>query len=213
MRVSHEAIYQWIYQEAPELVPCLTRAHPKRLWPGYRKYTQIRIRSRVPIQERPAAVASRQEAGHWEVDTVSWRHGNAALLVAVERKTRFVRMKPLPGRQALALSRMLVDALKSYPSKVRQTMTYDNGPENVLHVWVNRALGTRSYFCDPNQCWQKGTVENSIGIIRRYFPRPMDFGSVSEKEVKKVERLLNRRPRKCLGYRTSAEAFRVECCT
>lgn len=213
MRVSHEAIYQWIYQEARDLILCLTRAHPKRVRPGYRKYKRIRIRSRVPIHKRPVAVAARQEAGHWEVDTVSWRHGNAALLVAAERKTRLTRLKPLPGRQALALSKALIEALRIYPSKMRQTMTYDNGPENVLHVRVNRALGTRSYFCDPYQSWQKGTVENSNGLIRWYFPRSMHFGVVTKREVKKVERLLNSRPRKCLNYQTPAEAFKAECCT
>jgi IS30 family transposase len=96
---------------------------------------------------------------------------------------------------------------------MRMTITYDNGPENTCHGRTNHSLGTQSYFCEPYHSWEKGAVENSIGLIRRYFPKGTNFSNVTKKQVLSVEKQLNNRPRKCLKYQTPAEAFRLECCT
>lgn len=212
-RVSHEAIYQWVYNEARELYPCLARAHRKRLSRRFRKHSRSTIPGRVSIRERPAEIGTRQQAGHWEIDTIHSRTPGAVLLIATERKTRYLRLRKLMVRRARGLCRVLIQALGAYPPKMRRTLTYDNGHENLEHLKINIALGTRSFFCDPYQSWQKGTVENSIGLIRRYFPKTVDFAELSEKEIKWVERRLNDRPRKCLNYQTPKEAFKAECCT
>ena len=93
------------------------------------------------------------------------------------------------------------------------TLTYDNGSENVDHQQVNRALGTRSYFCDPYCSWQRGSVENAIGLVRRYLPKKTDFAHVSMAQLKTIETRINNRPRKCLDFRTPAEVFKLTCCT
>jgi len=211
--VSHEAIYQWIYQDAPELIDCLVRAHPQRRSRHYHRKRRFRIAQRRLISERPASVEQRQEAGHWEVDTVFSRRHGAILAVACERKTRYLRIRLLKRKSAEGLCRMLIDTLGSYRRDLVRTLTYDNGSENTKHLEVNEALGTSSYFCHPYHSWEKGTVENSIGLIRRYFPRGTNFVDISDAEVRQVEKQLNERPRKCLDYRTPEEAFRAECCT
>jgi IS30 family transposase len=211
--VSHEAIYQWIYLEARELIPMLAKAHRKRLPRRYCKKSRFRISNRVFIQDRPEHVNTREQPGHWEVDTVQSPQGTASLAVGVERKTRYVRIKNLPRKTAVTFRRALVDTLARYPVHMRMTITYDNGSENTCHTWVNRALGTESYFCEPYHSWEKATVENSIGLIRRYFPKGTNFCNVTKKQVIWVEKQLNNRPRKCLNYQTPAEAFRQERCT
>ena len=96
---------------------------------------------------------------------------------------------------------------------MRKTFTYDNGAENIYHARVNMLLGTKSYFCHPYHGWEKGTVENTIGIVRRFYPKGTDFIRVSDREIKELENWLNDRPRKCLAFKTPAEAFKLECCT
>jgi IS30 family transposase len=211
--ISHEAIYQWIYCQAKELIPCLARARRRRLPRRYCKKSRFRIAERVFVQDRPTYIETRQEVGHWEVDTVFSRRGTASLAVATERKTRFLKLKRLSHKSAQSFGNALIEALRRYPQRLRQSITYDNGSENTRHLWTNRVLGTCSYFCEPYHSWEKGTVENSIGLIRRYFPKGTNFLQVSDKEVARVEKQLNNRPRKCLNYKTPAEALREERCT
>lgn len=210
--ISHEAIYQWIYAENRSMIVHLTRGHRKRRSRRFRKHSRSLIPSRVSIQERPAEVNKRQQVGHWEVDTVHSRGGEAVLAVLAERKTRYVKIQHLPLRSAKGLHLSIVRVLSQYPQHVRRSLTYDNGTENCAHLQTNVALGTQSYFCEPYHSWEKGTVENSIGLIRRYFPKGTNFTQVSNSQVQKVEKQLNSRPRKCLNYQTPAEAFRKECC-
>ena len=104
-------------------------------------------------------------------------------------------------------------ALKPWPSEWTRTVTYDNGSENVMHSAVNKSVGTVSYFCQPYHSWEKGTVENTIGIIRRLWPKKTDFATLTTADVNLMETWLNNRPRKCLGFRTPIEACLDECCT
>jgi IS30 family transposase len=212
--ISHEAIYQWIYTDARELIPCLVRGHRKRLPRGHsRKHRKSHIPGRVPLAQRPAHIARRRQIGHWEIDTAVSRQGPAALAVLAERKTRYIKLQRLPHRSARAMRLAVNRTLAQYPTSLRRTLTYDNGSENTDHQDINAVLGTRSFFCAPFHSWEKGTVENSIGLVRRYFPKGTDFTALSKREIKHVERRLNNRPRKCLNYFTPAEAFRRECCT
>jgi len=206
--ISHEAIYQWIYHEARCLIGCLARAHRKRKNRASWRKRRCHIPGRVSIYERPAHVATRRQFGHWETDTMISRASSPVLQVTVERKTRYTIVKKLRKRNPRQMSDALVKALRRYLSRARRSITYDNGSENVEHARTNRLLGTRSYFCEPFHSWERGTAENTIGLIRRFFPKKTDFSIVSLAAVQSVQDWLNNRPRKCLGFRTPAEVFR-----
>lgn len=208
-RISHEAIYQWVYTEASELILCLARAHRKRFRRGQtRKRKGLRIPSRTPLDERPRSIEQRNQAGHWEADTMVGRDHASSLQILVERKTRFVRLNKLQANGAAEMRRTLNRSLSRYPKSLRRTITYDNGRENVEHLLVNKVLGTKSYFCQPMHSWEKGSVENAAGLIRRRLPKKTDFAIVPTAQVKRAERWINGLPRKCLGFKTAAEAFR-----
>lgn len=209
-QVSHEAIYQWIYSKAQQLAPLLPKAHRRRKRLGHSsKHKSFFIPSRNPVSQRPKWIDKRLQAGHWEADTIIGRHSLSALQIAVERKTRFARLNKLRGKFAEDMRRMLNRTLSQYPKHMRRTITYDNGRENVQHLLVNARLGTKSYFCEKMHSWEKGSVENAAGLVRRHLPKRTDFATVSNEQVKRVERWLNSLPKKCLGFRTPAEAFRA----
>jgi len=207
--VSHEAIYQWLYADARHLIPCLVRAHRRRKNRGYsRRHTRSHIPGRVSICQRPARVGTRRERGHWETDTMISRCSAAALQVTVERTARYAKLAKLPAKAARAMSVALTRRLSHYPPALRRSLTYDNGSENTEHERTNRVLGTRSYFCEPYHSWERGTVENTIGLVRRFFPKQTGLAQISKSRVQSVERWLNHRPRKCLGFKTPAEVFK-----
>jgi IS30 family transposase len=208
-RISHEAIYQWVYADARDLIPCLLRQHRRR-WPRGRRHTHraSHIPARVPLAARPAGVAARRQAGHWEVDTMTSRASRTTLLIAAERVTRCTRIQRLPACTAAAVETALCRTLRRLPRGLRRTLTYDNGPENSRHQAINARLGTHSYFCEPYHSWEKGTVENTNGRIRRHFPKRTDFAKLPPHAVRRVVRWLNGLPMKCLDFQTPAEAFR-----
>ena len=209
LSISHEAIYQWVYADARELIPLLVRAHRNRKRRGYsRRHKKTHIPERVSIQQRPAQVLQRQKIGHWETDTAVSRQSLAALQISVERKTRFTKLGKLSRKGARQMSVALTRRLSRYPKAFRLSITYDNGSENTEHVRTNRVLGTSSYFCEPFHSWERGTVENTIGLVRRFFPKKTDFAKISKNRIKSVEHWLNHRPRKCLGFQTPAEVFK-----
>ena len=212
--ISHEAVYQWIYEDARDLIPCLVRAHKKRERRGYsRKHTKSHIPNRISISQRPKTVEKRRVAGHWETDTAVSRQSKAALQITVERKTRYTHLAKLPAKTAHCMKVGLTRRMSRVQQRLRSSITYDNGTENTDHEETNRTLGTKSYFCEPYHSWEKGTVENTIGIVRRFLPKKTDFAIVSSKDIRKIERWLNNRPRKCLNFKTPAEAMKAECCT
>lgn len=203
--ISHEAIYQWIYSQAPHFFCCLPRAHPKRSsrFPGRRR-RRFHIPGRVSIQERPAAINARHELGHWETDLIVGR-GRQAIQVTVERSSRFTRLRRIPNKTAPVSSQALVATLKSLPPRLRRSMTYDNGGENAQHLRLKKAFGMDSYFCDPFHSWEKGTIENTNGLIRRFIPKQTDLGIIPKEDIRFIETWLNARPRKCLQFQTPAE--------
>jgi len=207
-----ESIYRYIYdpdvRRKENFVPVLPRAHRIRNYRGQRKtHRMLRIPERISILERPEAVKKRKQAGHWETDTIIARSSKAALLATVERKSRYLKLTRLKRRSAQQVRVTLNRTLSQYRKHLRRTITYDNGQENVDHMIVNRTLGTRSYFCQPYHSWEKGTVENTIGIVRRTFPKKTNFDLVTAKDVKRLERKLNNTPRKILHYLTPKEVF------
>jgi len=164
----------------------------------------------VGIAKRPGVVEQRKQIGHWESDTVVSRESLVSLNVLVERKTRLTCLDRVERKTAEACSDAIISALENWPSKWLCSLTYDNGSENVLHQVVNSALGTRSYFCNPYHSWEKGTVENTIGIIRRLWPKKTDFSKLSQRDIIMMQAWLNNRPRKCLKFKTPIEACLAE---
>jgi IS30 family transposase len=190
------------------------RAHRKRKHRGYsRRHKTSHIPERTSIQERPEAILKRLHIGHWETDTISCRKSYQAVQVTVERKARYAKVAKLKTKSARAMSIALTRRLSRYPTELRLSITYDNGPENAEHIRTNKILGTCSYFCEPFHSYERGTVENTIGLVRRFLPKKTNLAKISQVHLSKIEYWLNNRPRKCLGFKTPAEIFNAECCT
>jgi len=128
-------------------------------------------------------------------------------MILVERRTRYVIIKKLHAKTAYCMHKATVKSLTDYPPEIKQSLTYDNGTENTLHELTNIALGTKSYFCNPYHSWEKGTVENVIGIIRRFYPKKTDWNNISQWDLNKVARFINNRPMKLLGFKTPYQVF------
>jgi IS30 family transposase len=165
--------------------------------PGFPKY----------ITERPATVELRAQAGHWEVDTVLSRQSKACAAVLVERKSRFFMVIGMKDKTASAMHEAVTQALLDLPAGLRRTVTYDNGLENALHERTNTDFGVTSYFCKPCHSWEKGSIENRNGILRRYFPKNHNWRLTTQKEIDIVVNKINATPMKCLGFKTPAEVF------
>ncbi len=205
--ITHEAIYQWIYADAPYLIGYLVRSHPTR-WPKGKSKTgrRIRIPNRVPITERPSTINERVEPGHWEADLLIGK-GRSAIEVVVERKCRFSKIHKIPNKTAAASRSALTTLLHELPKHLKRSITYDNGLENVEHDLLNEQIGTSSYFCQAYHAWEKGTIENTNGLIRRFLPKKTNFDIIPDSRIQQVESWLNNRPRKCLDFYTPAESF------
>jgi len=208
--ISHEAIYQFIYDNATRkehnLVPYLARAHKRRrLRTHSHRHKNLHIPRRVSIKERPQEANTRTQPGHWEADTIISRRSKAALGMMLERSSRQIHLAKLPARTSKYFRAAINRRLNKYPQHLRRSITYDNGCENVEHEYTNKVLGTKSYFCEPFHSWEKGSLESVVGIIRRFFPKKTDFALVTKEQIKRVENLINTRPRKCLNYKTPNE--------
>lgn len=209
LSISHETIYQYLYAEARRLIPHLARGGWERRRRGYsRKHGRAHIPDRVDISARPAEVAARTQPGHWEADLMeSPRRGRSALNVLNERVSRMTLLTKLPDKTSGESSSAIIRRLAPLPRRMRLSMTYDNGTENADHGKVNAALKMKSYFCAPYHSWEKGTVENTVGLVRRWLPKKTNLDTVDESKIVEIERWLNNRPRKCLGYKTPMEVF------
>jgi len=207
--VCHESIYQYIYKEAQELIRFLPRKHARRRTKHPYRTTAERIKNRVSIHLRPPAVNARWVVGHWESDSVVGGDRQCGLNVMVERATRLTHISRLKNKTAKETQKAIVRRLAKHPPSLRQSITYDNGSENVQHQQINDKLNSRSYFCEPYHSWEKGSVEQTNGLIRRPYPKGTDFSKVTPAELNALEKRLNNRPRKCLNYQTPYEAFRA----
>lgn len=211
--ISHEAIYQYIYVDRVDLIGYLTRRHRKRYAKGHsRKHQSSHIPNRISISERSGVVDRREEFGHWEADSLISRASKSALNVLVERTSRLTKITKM-NRKCARLTRISINRrLAQYPQRARMSITYDNGSENTEHERVNEALNTRSFFCNPFHSWEKGTVENTIGLVRRFIPKKTDIRPIPDAAIRRIEYLLNTRPRKCLAFQTPIEAFGQQLC-
>jgi len=213
LSISPEAIYQFIYhRDTPDrevLIAQLCRSHRKRRIKGKgRKVRKTKIPNRIPIDARPKAVEHRKQFGHWEADTMISRSSKPALHSITERKTRFLRLSKLERKTAAETNKAVIRALEKLPPEARRTLTLDNGTENAAHEELTVKLGTKCYFAQPYAAWQRGSNEQINGLVRRYLPKGTDFSKIDKDQIKRIERLINNRPRKCLGFKTPLEAAR-----
>jgi IS30 family transposase len=212
LRASHEAIYQFVYAKETlktmNLKEYLPRANRIRRPRGHsRKHTKSRIPRRVSIEARPKYIDKRKQIGHWESDSMISRASQASVVVILERATRYVKLAKVKANQAREVSNAITRRLGRLPNSTRKTITYDNGSENVEHERVNKVLGTTSYFCNPYHSWEKGSVENTVGLIRRFLPKKTDIAKITKEQIKQIENRLNHRPRKCLNFKTPYQLF------
>lgn len=209
MRISPETIYQWIYQdtrEGGELYQHLLRRHKKR-----RRQvaygTRGLIPGRVSIHERPVSIENRRRFGHWESDTVEGAKGSGGIATHVERKSRYLVAAKLQDKRAETFSKASITAFKPIPVSWRKTLTVDNGKEFAGFKDIEKGTNMAVYFADPYAPWQRGTNENTNGLLRHYFPKGIDWKKVTDKALARVVEKLNNRPRKCLNYLTPNEVF------
>ena len=211
--ISHETIYKFIYDtrnpKRRDLIKALTRQYRRRKRRGYsRRHCKVHIPSRRSIKERPAQVQDRKQAGHWEADTMVSRKSLAAIGVILERKARYIKLAKLKRKSAGLLRSAINRRLGRIPRHLRRTITYDNGTENTEHLLVNKRIGTESFFCEPYHSYEKGSIEQAIGLLRRWIPKGCDLSKVSSQQLKKIEKRINARPRKCLQYLTPSETYK-----
>ena len=212
LRISHEAIYQFVYDKETlktmNLKTYLTRANRIRRPRGHsNKHKDLHIPRRVSIDQKPKHIDKRKHIGHWESDTMISRSSKASLVVLLERKARYTKLAKIKAKQARDVSNAINRRLGRLPSHARKTITYDNGSENIEHERTNRILDTASYFCNPYHSWEKGSVENMVGLVRRFLPKKTDIAKITKEQVKQIENRLNHRPRKCLNFKTPYEVF------
>jgi transposase, IS30 family len=215
MWVSHETIYQSLYVQGRgglrrELAVCLRtgRALRKPRRQAQARRSRERIKDMVMISERPPEAADRAVPGHWEGDLLVGAANQSAIGTLVERSTRFVMLLHLPDDHgAEAVQAAMVHAMADLPAFLRRTLTWDQGIELANHAQIAEATGLEIYFCDPASPWQRGTNENTNGLLRQYFPKGTDLSFWGPGFLEKVAIEMNNRPRKTLNWRTPAEAL------
>lgn len=217
MRISHEAIYQFIYvlprgSLKKELVSALRQERKYRRKKGGRRgkpeESRGKIADMISIDERPKEVDDRTIPGHWEGDLIVGKHKRTALGTLVERTTRYTLLVPLGAKKdALSVRRAYARALRTVPKELAKTLTYDQGKEMSQHKAFTIDTDIKVYFAHPGSPWERGTNENTNGLIRQYFPKGTDFSTVPTREIMRVQRQLNDRPRAALGYYKPDEMF------
>ena len=205
-KIHHETIYRFIYAKENQhksLWEYLPRKQKKRRKKYGRKVRKSGIPDRVSIHDRPNEIENREIFGHWESDSIVGKNHLGGIHTEVERKTRFIMARFIKDLTAKETASKASQMFRDLPEKAKKSTTLDNGLENVKH----KDFGLATYFCDPYSSWQRGTNENSNGLIRRYLPKKTDFSKFEQWELDDMIDEINNKPRKCLGYRTPQEAF------
>ena len=213
MSISHETIYKSLYVQSRgtlrrELAACLRTGRAARKHRDGRTQRRGRIPGMVMIADRPAEIEDRAVPGHWEGDLIIGSRSASAIGTLVERTTRFVILLHLPhDHGALAVRTAMTDAITRLPEHLRRSVTWDQGSEMTQHAQFSIETGIDIYFCDPHSPWQRGTNENTNGLLRQYFPKSTDLSVHTQAVLDAVADALNRRPRRTLQYATPAEAL------
>ena len=212
-QVSHETIYKSLFIQArgalkKELLQYLRRTRAMR---RSRHHTQkgadhAQITDMVSIRERPASVEDRAVPGHWEGDLLFGSH-NSQIATLVERHTRYVMLAKVNGKDSETVINALIKQAHKLPRELYKSLTWDRGSEMADHKHFTLATDIQVYFCDPQHPWQRGSNENTNGLLRQYFPKGMDLSDVSQAKLNAVARRLNERPRKTLNFQTPADRF------
>ena len=215
MSISYEAIYQHIYKHrqsylGKKLIKLLPYHHHKRRQNRKFGIKKSRIKDQINISQRPENVKLRLEVGHWEGDLMIGVGQKSAIGTIVERKTRFTFIVKIENRKSKTVTQQFAKIMNTMPKFIRKTMTYDNGMEMANHQWLTQNTGMDIYFANPYSSWERGTHENTNGLIRRFFPKGTDFNKISIEQLKQAETALNNRPRKVLGYKTPNEMIKQE---
>lgn len=205
--VSHETIYLYIFKKERDLIQYLLCGRKKRRKRRQKRGKRTMISQRVGIEERPEAINSRIEYGHWEADTAVSKQSKEALMVLQERLLGITYIEKLPRCAPTEMNSAIRKRLECLPPNLRKSITYDNGQENRYHYELREELGIDTYFCHPYSSWEKGSVENAIGLTRRVWPKKTDYALISEEDVTNLEYKLNTRPRKRFGYLSPLEYF------
>lgn len=211
IRVSPQGIYDWIARDKEgggKWYTHLRRNNGRRRKPRYRACSRdARIANRVMIDSRPKSVESKRYLGDWEGDTIQGTRSGGSIATLVERKSRFTLILSMSSNQAGAFNTAVRTRFSLDSWLPKRTLTTDNGTEFSGHEELAKELGIAIYFARPRCSWQRGTNENTNGLIRQYFPKGTNFKTVTEDELAKIEHRLNNRPRKTLGYRTPSEVL------
>ncbi len=209
MPVSYQAIYNFINS------PLKNRSHLAKLLPFYRargrngkkKYIERKENdNRIPIKFRPLAAELRLRCGDLEIDTIVGKDRKGGVLTIVDRLSRFTWARIIPDHKAATVKKALLEILLPIKDRIR-TITSDNGVEFSNWKSISEALGCKYYFCNPYASWERGTVENTNGLIRRFYPKRTDFRLIEEEDLQFAISLINIRPRECLNNKTAYEKF------
>jgi IS30 family transposase len=212
MRISHETIYRYLYvipkgELRKELIENLRRKQKFRR----KRSSNIEMRGTIPemvsIDERPEEVEDRKIPGHWEGDLILGKERKCVMGTLIERTTRFTLLVKLENRSPSLVKEGFVKAFKRISKDMKISLTYDQGAEMIRHKLFTKETKIKVYFAHTGSPWERGTNENTNGLIRQYFPKSTDFKEVTEKEIKYIQNELNDRPRKCLGFMKPKEVF------
>ena len=210
MRVSHETIYQWLRKDKRSggkwylYLRQGRRARRKKYGSSLRRH---RMQGQTSIELRPQVVNLRKRIGDWEGDTVEGKNHKGRLLTLVDRRSRFTSALKVKSKYSSEVIGAIKRALRNVPNHARRTITLDNGTEFSHFKDIESSLGTRVYFAHPYSSWERGTNENTNGLLRQYFPKDTDFTKISSQQLASAVAQLNNRPRKCLNWRTPREVF------
>ena len=212
MRIAPETIYAYLFvlprgSLKKELLACLRQNRKRRHQQSRGVKMERKLEDMLSIEERPKEAEDRIIPGHWEGDLIIGKNNRSALGTLVERTTRTTILVPVKSKRAEEVARAFAKEVKKLPQQMKLTLTYDQGREMAEHKLFTKLTGVRVYFAHPRSPWERGTNENTNGLIRQFFPKGTDFNKVSRYEVKKAQNLLNGRPRAALDFQKPYEVF------
>jgi IS30 family transposase len=212
MRIAPETIYTYIYilprgTLKKELMADLRRNHKRRYKQSREVKIERKLEDMLSIEERPKEVEDRIIPGHWEGDLIVGKYNQSAIGTLVERTTRTTILVQIKNRKAETVAKSFAKEVKKLPKQMKLSMTYDQGREMAQHKLFTDITGVKVFFAHPRSPWERGTNENTNGLIRQFFPKGTDFNKVSRYEIKKVQDLLNGRPRQTLGFKKPFQVF------
>lgn len=208
--INHETIYAYIYSKEAKhlkLNRYLRWGHKRRRKRSGRKSQRVLIPCRTWITERPDSVNKRKDIGHWEADSLMFSKQTSALLINVERLSRYTFATKMERKTSKFVVKIFISKFADLPEQLRRSSSVDNGSEFTKHQEITKALNMPIYFCHPYSSWEKGAVENINGLLRQYLPRNTNLKRINQKHIDEIIKSLNNRPRKCLNYMTPKEVF------